>query len=216
MTITTDARGSPAAAVQAVRFCGRCGEESLPTEQFCVACGTRLRAAGEAPPATADLAAAADATPDDSAALRHAVGRLAEGDAKTAIHVLERLCAEQPGWAIAHAYLGAAYLRLTRVADARDALERAVALAPESFICHYRYGEYLARLGFYDQALREFDLALARPAPDALTARAAADLREFCKTRMKGLYYRDLAPHRVNLRNFLPGGHRRATTERVS
>jgi tetratricopeptide (TPR) repeat protein len=82
---------------------------------------------------------------------------------------------------------------LARVADAREDLEAAVRLEPESFICRSKYGEFLARLGFYDQAMRELDIALSLTAPDADSRRAAMELRQFSKDKAKGIFYRQTA-----------------------
>ena len=179
-------------------FCGACGSRSEPDTAFCVDCGARLHA-GPVPAAAFDDAAAGDRT-----ALRHAVDLIARREVPTAITVLERLCAEQPRWGVARAYLGIAYLRATRIADSRAELEEAVRLSPDSFICHMKYGEFLARLGFYDQAVRELDLAFRVPAPDGDTRQAAMALRQFSKDKSRGLFYREISPPRFHLRHFLP------------
>lgn len=127
-----------------------------------------------------------------SGSLERALDLLALRKHEEALLVLEPLCAAAPANAIARAYLGVTYLRLTRVADARVELEAAVALAPNSFICRSRFGEYLARLGFYDQALVQLDLAMAAGAPSSESKHALLELRQFCKTHAAGLIYRDL------------------------
>ena len=174
-----------------LRYCGNCGRAAATGESFCVACGLRLRPVsisdGEASGATTT---ANPAFRDDQIALRHAVGLLAKREVATAVTVLERLCDERPDWAVARAYLGIAYLRVTRIADARAELEEAVRMAPESFICHSKLGEFLARLGFYDQAMRELDVALALPPPDSESFHAAMELRQFTKDKSKGIFYR--------------------------
>ena len=188
----------------AMSFCGKCGEAAPDDDLFCTGCGARLRAS--AAQARADAAEVSD----EMVALKHAARLLASGDPGTARAVLERLVAEQPEWAVARAYLGLAYLRLTAVADARDELEAAVRLAPASFICRSKYGEFLAQLGFYDQAVRELEIALRIGAPDAASQLAAKELRAFSKGKAKGLYYRhSVSPLRFSLKNLLP---RRAGT----
>ena len=203
----------------AMIFCGHCGESAIASELFCVSCGGKLRlpAHGAATDVVSSQAAAfepsmpsmasmpssqrdADATvaaatvlEEDGIALRYALDLLAKGDAKTAKVILLRLTEEQPRWAVARAYLGIAYMRLTEVADARVELERAVADDPESFICHSRYAELLARLGFYDKAMRQLDVALDLGAPDTDSRYAAMELRQFCKDKSKGIFYRELA-----------------------
>lgn len=173
------------------RYCGQCGHQATTGESFCIACGQRLRPlakAGETPDG-------AETAPDpglreDQIVLRHALSLLAKREVVTAVSVLEQLRADRPDWAVARAYLGIAYLRATRVADAREELEAAVGLRPDSFICRSKHGEFLARLGFYDKALRELDIALSLDSPDAESRYAAMELRQFCKDKAKGLFYR--------------------------
>ena len=185
----------------AMSFCGKCGEAAANNDVFCTGCGVQLGAS---------VAQAQAAVSDEMIALKHAVALLAAGEPGTARAALEGLVSEQPGWAVARAYLGLAYLRLTRVADARDELEAAVRLAPASFICRSKYAEFLAQLGFYDQAVRELDIALRIGAPDAASQLAAKELRAFSKGKAKGLYYREsVSPLRFSLKKLLP---RRAGT----
>jgi tetratricopeptide (TPR) repeat protein len=130
---------------------------------------------------------------------------ISRGEPAEALRILTVLTAEQPDDAIARAYLGLSLLRLHRVADAREALELAVSMAPESFICRTKYAEFLARLGFFDQALAHLDIALNGEAPDAVAEMAARELRTFCKEKGKGIFYRPTAsPTRLRLGNFLP------------
>lgn len=180
----------------AVIYCGQCGQPAAAREFFCVACGTRLRrpdgnVAEEGAGLSAEVVEAVLA--DDRIALRHALGLLARREHGAAVRVLERLCAERPQWAVARAYLGIAYLRATRIAEARWELEEAARQAPASFICRAKLGEFLARLGFYDQGMEELDIALALAAPDSESRHAAMELRQFCKDKSKGIFYRKTA-----------------------
>ena len=172
----------------AVTYCGGCGRPATEGDAFCTGCGRQLVATASNAPTSEGTASS-----EDGIALRHAVGLLARGEARTAVVTLERLCVERPEWAIARAYPGIAYLRLTRVADARAELETAVRIAPESFICRTKYGEFLARLGFYDQAMAQIDVALKLQPPDSESRLAALELRQFCKDKGKGLFYRQTA-----------------------
>ena len=203
----------------AMIFCGHCGESAAASERFCVACGGKLRLPADSGTMEAvssltagvTLQAASDdvllsirPSQEDAIALRHAVDLLAKGDAKTAKLVLLRLTEEQPQWAVARAYLGIACMRLTEVAEARFQLEKAVAAAPESFICRSRYAELLARLGFYDKAMRELDIALDLGAPDSDSRYAAMELHQFCKGKAKGMFYRELAYPKLNFKRAWP------------
>ncbi len=208
----------------AMIFCGHCGESATASELYCVSCGGKLRlpatrsAEAISSPAhpsevlavvdvleLVDIAHSGDASAnahpqgEDAIALRHAVDLLAKGDAKAAKYILLRLTEERPAWGVARAYLGIAYMRLTEVADARFELEKAISDEPGSFICHSRYAELLARLGFYDKAMRELDIALDLGAPDTESRYAAMELRQFCKDKGKGIFYKELAYPKFNL-----------------
>lgn len=175
-----------------VKFCGQCGEAVQPANRFCSACGTNLVA----------IQAVAPLANPSLLRLKAAVESLAKNDASVALAILDQLCADEPGLAIARAYRGIAYLRLTRVADARDELLESVALAPESFICRSKYAEFLARLGFYDQAVEQLDIALVHGAPDSESRLAAIELRQFSREKMKGIYYRHTGYPKLS--NILP------------
>ena len=183
------------------RFCGQCGREAAIDDRFCTSCGHPCAAveAEHAPP----VGAAADGRNP----LKAAVALLAAGHNEAAAAALEELVRGAPAWAAARSYLGIAYLRCTRVAEARRELEEALETAPRSFICLTKYAEFLARLGFYDQALERLDAALMGDAPDGLRASRQSELARFCKERVKGIYYRQTAsPRRFRVRNLLPGG----------
>jgi Tfp pilus assembly protein PilF len=164
-----------------VNFCGQCGSRAVPGNRFCSTCGTAIGDAYE-------LASSNEQGPR----LRAALELLARRQPAEALAILDPLCAEQPDYAVARAYRGIAYLRLTRVADARDELEHAVKLEPESFICRAKFAEFLAQLGFYDQAVAQLDVAINLPPPDASSLHAALELRNFSREKAKGIYYRPL------------------------
>ena len=193
----------------AMSYCGHCGQAVTEAEQFCVACGERLRRPDESVQADGRESQAAR---DDLVVLKHGVGLLERRDPKTAVTVLEGLCAERPDWAVARAYLGIAYLRCTRVADARWELEESVRLAPDSFICRTKLAELLARLGFYDQALDQLDAAVQLPPVDADSRHAALELRQFCKEKSKGMFYRKTGYPNLRLGRFIPRHHPHPTT----
>ena len=160
---------------------------------FCIACGTGLPAGpSEGPRAGV------------GAALRTAVDLLARHQPEQALVALREICAHHRDHAVARAYLGVAYLRLGHVSDARAELEEAVRMAPHSFICRTKYAEFLARVGFYDQAMSQIDLGLERPAPDAESRHAALELRQFCKDKAQGLHYRELAYPKLQLGSIIP------------
>ncbi len=180
-------RAAPQGQRSIARFCGSCGATREPGAAFCTACGHAVQNAQAQPPVVAHPH------------LETGVSALAAGEHAAAASALEAAVAEDPRHAVAHAYLGVAYLRLARVADARAEMETAVRLAPESFICRAKYGEFLARLGFYDQALVQLDLALAGQPPDLQAWNSGMELRQFCKDRAKGIFYRQTSYPRLKL-----------------
>lgn len=137
------------------------------------------------------------------AVLARAVDRIAAGFPAEAVNDLEQLCAEHPDWAVARAYYGIALLGIARVTEARETLEDAVALAPDSFICHLRYGEFLARTGFYDRAAEQLGIALHLSPPDTGARDAAAMLRSYCLQRARGMFYRETPNLRSRLQPLL-------------
>ncbi len=183
--VLSSSRASPPAAGPPDRFCGRCGEQAAAIDFFCTGCGQPLRNQVSRPPP--------EEPKGDLATLQEAIRLLATRDAAAAVTLLEDLCGRSPEWAVARAYLGSAYLATFRVSDAREELEAAVALAPESFICQLRYAEFLARLGFFDQATAHLQEALSLPAPDSESRRYASELLKACRHRSAGLFYRRIA-----------------------
>ena len=166
-----------------VRFCGACGHTIHHTHFFCQSCGAKI------------TLGASEASGLDHAAtpgLSTAALLLSRSDFAKAIELLESLRDQHADSAIVRAYLGIAYLRACRVADAREELELAVKMAPESFICRSKLGEFFARLGFYDLALEQLDVAIGVTPPNAEAKLAALELRQHCREKSRGLYYRPL------------------------
>jgi Tfp pilus assembly protein PilF len=122
---------------------------------------------------------------------------LVGGDHVAARQQLEGLRALHPAHPLVHAYLGVAYLREARVDDARAALDEAVRLDPESFTCQMAYGEFHARLGYFDRAVTAIDCALRAPTLSLEARQTAIELRRFCSERTAGLYYRRIAHPRL-------------------
>lgn len=179
-------------------FCSACGAHGFASDAFCVDCGAQLRPPG-------GLSPGREPAPTSKPTVAAAVALLSHGRPVESACLLEGLLAEDPGDAVARAYLGLAYLRMTRVADARVELEEAVRLAPDSFICRTKLAEFFARLGFFDKAVHHLDVALAGRTPDTVSELAARELRTFCHEKGKGLFYRPTAaPSQLRLSNFLP------------
>lgn len=181
--------GPPAMAAPALRhtYCPGCGVAAPAADAYCRACGTNLgplEAAGTSAPDSADEAA------DSAATLRRAHYLLVTGDVHEAVPLLEGLVAAHPQWPSLRAYLGVAYIRVARVHEAQLAIEAALEQAPEDFTARMAYAEYYARLGFYDKAVRELDLALGVGSPGSEPYRAAFELRRYCVDKSKGLFYR--------------------------
>lgn len=172
-------------------YCGHCGARTASAGRFCTGCGQSLRGR------SGDSESASPEAAGDLAVLEESLRRLATGDPAAAIPPLEDLCRRRPEWAVASAYLGTAYFGVFRVSDARDLLEHAVRLDPESFICRVQYGHFLARLGFFDQAAEHVQAAMLLAAPSEAQRHFAAELLRMCKERSRDLFYRKIAAPRL-------------------
>ena len=162
-------------------YCTQCGAVAGLGHRFCGSCGSALVAASSVAP-TSEY-------DSPSGALEAGKRLLDAGDLPAAIASLETACAESES-SSRRLLLGIAYLRAGRVHDARDMLERAETLAPATFACEVAFGEYHARLGFYDRAVERLERALALPAPDARARDVAVELHRYCRDRAKKMFYR--------------------------
>lgn len=165
-------------------FCAACGAALDAADRFCVDCG-RARAESRAVTAGETLSP-----------LEAARRLLAAGDHVRALTALEGLRRAEPGHPLVLAYLGVAYLRAARVNEARDALDEAVRLGPESFSCHMARAEFHARLGYFDRAVESIDHALGCPMPSLEARQTALEFRRDCSEKARGLFYRQIVPVR--------------------
>jgi hypothetical protein len=93
---------------------------------------------------------------------------------------------------------------MTRVAGTAE--WKPCACAPGFIIT--KQAEFLARLGFYDQAFARLEEALKLDPPDMVSRIAALELANFCKEKSKGIYYRSSpSPLHFRPRNLLPRRH---------
>lgn len=173
------------AASSAAAYCTRCGRGAGHEDRFCAGCGHALAQPNEAVGSpTAD---------EHTQQLQRAHYLLVTGQVHEAIPALEQLRDARPDQPVLLAYLGVAYLRAARVTEAQLAIEEAIGVLPLDFTCRVAYGEYFARLGFYDRAVAQLDAALGVPAPSDEAYRAAFELRRYCHEKTKGLVYRRTA-----------------------
>ncbi len=170
-------------------FCTACGAGADLDDRFCSACGNELR--------LPHLVASQMAPEVETDRLRRAHQLLVTGDVHGAIPLLEQLVADRPDWPALRAYLGVAYVRMARVTEAQTAIEEALGQDPHDFTCRMAYGEYYARLGFYDKAVGQLNLALTSATPGEEPYRAAFELRRFCADKAKTLFYRETALPRL-------------------
>ncbi len=166
-------------------YCSGCGHGASAADRFCAACGRELR--------LPDSAAASATVSVQTEAMQRAHHQLVTGHVADAIPTLERLRDERPDMPVLLAYLGIAYLRVARVTEAQVAIEESLRLTPDDFTCRMAYGEYFARLGFYDRAVFQLDQALGLTPPGDEAYRAAFELRRYCHEKTKGLVYRRTA-----------------------
>lgn len=165
----------PGSRAVAARSCASCGQSMSSGARFCAGCGVAVQG---------DLSSVA------VDALLQAHRAIDLGVNAEAIPQLEALCLAYPTWSSARVSLGIAYLRAARVYEAEDALTAAEALEPGSFACEVAWGEYHARLGFYDRALERLNRALELSPPTLIAYTAAVELRRVCRDKSKHLYYR--------------------------
>lgn len=97
--------------------------------------------------------------------LGRGVAHLLLGEAARAERLLRQAVRLAPGWAVAHAYLGAALLARGKKRAARRALEQAVRLDPADFVVRTQRAKYFLKEGAYREAFIELAVALWK-APD--------------------------------------------------
>ena len=87
--------------------------------------------------------------------------------------VLIAIVDEHPAWADAWALLGGAHMALAEIDQASAASERALALAPDSFLPRMKAGELALRLGDIETAEVQFLAAVRATETDTADAAAA-------------------------------------------
>ncbi len=139
------------------------------------------------------LLAAAAAGGDGFALLAYGTALLRRRRYAEAIAPLERAVALLPERGEPLAYLGMARLHMLDPVGAREALERALAVAPASFAVRLKYAEFLFRLGYYREALDEAERTLALTAPDAESLAFAERLAALARQKAPFAYTRQPA-----------------------
>jgi tetratricopeptide (TPR) repeat protein len=109
---------------------------------------------------------------------------------QASIEPLERAVALLPDQGLPLAYLGMARLHALDPVGAREAVERALAIAPESFVVHLKHAEFLFRLGYYREALAAAERALDLTAPDAESLAFADRLATLARAKAPQAYTR--------------------------
>jgi len=80
--------------------------------------------------------------------------------------------------AIAYAYLGAALVEKQQVDEAKEALKKALVLAPDEMLVQLKMGEFQYKLGFYPEAVKYLEAAVQLQAPNQATAQYLVALLE--------------------------------------
>lgn len=185
----------------AVVFCGRCGRAAVPDGGDLPLSGALAYASsclvqGDPDRAIAVLTPHAELDEPDPLALFALGAALLQRERFTdALPLLVRAVELLSGHAHARAYLGMAYLHTYRPAEAREALEAALALAPDDFVVNLKYGEMLLRLGYYREAIPPLERALATSAPDATSLEFARRLLRLAREKAPNTFTR--SPHRL-------------------
>jgi tetratricopeptide (TPR) repeat protein len=81
-----------------------------------------------------------------------------------------------------------------QVEEAGALYDEAIALARESFLARLRRGEFLARLGRYQDALADLSLALRLQAPDFAATLHCQQLQRWVASKASGGFIRNTGP----------------------
>ncbi len=111
---------------------------------------------------TGDLGAEQRRSPAD-VYVKLGVAYLRAGDMASALQKLKKAIAVDPGSGAAHNAIGLVYMRLGEKEPARRHLRRAVELKPRNPFYRNAWGSFLCAEGTYDDALKQFDAAIANP-----------------------------------------------------
>lgn len=128
--------------------------------------------------------------PEPRAVFALGTAYLQRGRYADALPLLAFAVEHDPHHAHAHAYLGMAYLHTYQPVEARAALDEALALAPDDFVVNLKYGELLARLGYFRESISSLDRALAVPSPDAASLAFARRLQLYARQRAVNTFTR--------------------------
>ncbi len=143
-----------------------------------------LLAACATPSAQQELRTASDMTDADRRAqlrLELASSYFARGQFETALDQVKQAIASRPDIAEAYALRGLIYASLNQSSLADESFQRALQLDPRNPDTLHNYGWYLCQLRRWDDALSQFDAAIAQPryrdTPRSLLAKGLCEAR---------------------------------------
>lgn len=141
----------------AARYCPYCGQPAVPAWKHCPACGKQLPATeidrtGEIPGPESP-----GSRKDDR--LGKAISKLRLGELDRAKEIVSSLLRDIPQDAEALALLGSIYLHQYRIGEAKQYLDRAILLAPDSTFVRLKLAEYWLALGIPSRAFEELTTA---------------------------------------------------------
>src|SRR5438094_5112824 len=186
-------------------YCTGCGSPLATSDAFCRACGAGQRGVDLQPTAyvagvealqqgrrarALDLLTQAVAEAPDCAPVWLALGtacRQADQLEAAEAHLRRSLALAESG--VGWAQLGLVLLGRYAVDDAREALDRAVVLAPQEFSVHGCRAEFFWRLGFSPDALAELEAAVGC-APDAASLAQARRVLTEARQKAAGSFRR--------------------------
>jgi tetratricopeptide (TPR) repeat protein len=197
-------------------FCQHCGQSLAPTARFCPGCGDALLLEPGSPVSVIEtpavptsplarglvalqagdldraipLLAAAAATGSGAALLAHGTALLRRRRFADALAPLEQAVAALPDRGEPLAYLAMARLHTLDLTGARETMEDALTLAPNSFAVRLKHAEMLFRLGYYREALAEARITLGLTAPDAESLAFAERLADLARRKAPQAYTR--------------------------
>ena len=174
-------------------FCPGCGMQLFSQWGFCPRCGRTLDdlhislwESAEAPLAPPPAG--------ESESAREALALLRSGLIAEAEQKLRASMREAPADIELRVILAGVLFQRFDVQEAGALYDEAVALAPNDFIARLRRGEYLARLGRYEDATADLTAALRLPAPDFATMLHCQQLQRWVATKATGSFIRNTGP----------------------
>jgi len=192
--------------MQHAAFCQHCGSALAEAARFCPACGVGVAEPADRPvddlarglaalsagdlDRAIELLQAAQGDGSGFAALAYGTALLRRRRYAEAQAPLERAVALLSGSGEPLAYLGMARLHMLDPIGGREALDRALEVAPHCFAVRLKRAEFFFRLGYVRECEAEINETLQLTAPDATSLAFAEHLAVLSKQKSRQAYTR--------------------------